>query len=99
MQALAVTGDAPLPAPWSEERTNQGRKIYFAATEDGGQVATNNRLDAINASKHVEEHLGTSIEDALVTVVKERVGLDGLEVVCTRVEIDASHAIDATLSP
>ena len=99
MEELAATGDAPLPEPWSEERTNQGRKIYFAATEDGGQVATNNRLDAINASKHVEEHPGTSIEDALRFVIKERVGLDGLEVVVTRVEIDASHAIDATLSP
>ena len=98
MQALAVTGDAPLPAPWRDEMKVQGR-LYIATRKDGGQVSTHNRLDAINASKHVEEHPGTSIEDALRFVIKERVGLDGLEVVCARVEIDASHAIDATLSP
>ena len=73
--------------------------LYIATRKDGGQVSTPNRLDAINASLHVEEHPETSIEDALTTVIKERVGLDGLEVVVTRVEIDASHAIDATLSP
>ena len=87
MQALAATGDAPLPEPWSEERTNQGRKIYFAATEDGGQVATNNRLDANNTSNYIKEHPGTSIADALVTVIKERNDLPGLTVVVTRVEI------------
>ena len=96
---LEATGDAPPPAPWSVGTREQGGKIYIAAREDGGQVSTENRLDAINASKHVEEHPGTSIEDALVTVIKQRVALDGLEVVCTRVGIDAPHAIDATLSP
>ena len=96
---LEATGDAPPPPPWSVGTKEQGGKIYFATREDGGRVATPNRLDAINAAKHVEEHPDTSIEDALVTVITQRVALDGLEVVCTRVGIDAPHAIDATLSP
>ena len=98
MQALASTGDAPLPAPWSEGRTGQGRKIYFAAIEDGGQVSTGSRLDAINASDHVEEHPETSIEDALKTAVARRVALECFEVVGARVENAAPHALDATLS-
>ena len=98
MQALAATGDAPLPEPWRDEIRGQGR-YYIAAREDGGQVATNNRLDANNTSNYIKEHPGTSIVDALVTVVKERNDLPGLEVVGTSVRIDASHAIDATLSP
>ena len=107
MQALAATGDAPLPEPWSEGSIassngryySGGSRIYIAAREDGGQVSTGNRLDAMNASYYVEEHPETSIEDALTFVIKQRVALDGLKVVGNRVEIDASHAIDATLSP
>ena len=95
MQAIAATGDAPLPEPW--QRIPGGG--CFAAREDGGQVSTRNRIDGINASNHVEEHPGTSIEDALVTVITQRVALDGLKVVGARVGIDAPHAIDATLSP
>ena len=101
MQALAATGDAPLPEPWSEGRLASGShsRFYFAAREGGGQVSTRNRIDAINASNYIKEHPGTSIVDALVTVVKERNDLPGLEVVGTSVRIDASHDIDATLSP
>ena len=95
MQALAATGDAPLPEPW--RRLSGGG--YFATREDGGRVSTNNRIDAINAAEYKVAHPETSIEDALVTVITQRVGLDGLKVVGTRVEIDAPHAIDATLSP
>ena len=96
---LEATGDAPPPAPWSVGTKEQGGKIYFATKQGGGQVTTANRLDAINAAKYVEEHPGTSIEDALVTVITQRVALDGLKVVGARVGIDAPHAIDATLSP
>ena len=86
MRALAATGDAPLPEPWRDEVRGKGR-VYFAATEDGGQVATDNRLDAMNAADHILVHPETSIEDALVSVVKERNDLPGLKVVVTRVEI------------
>ena len=87
MQALAATGAAPLPEPWSEDRTNKGSKIYVAATQDGRQVSTDNRLDAMNAADHILVHPETSIGDALVSVVKERNDLPGLKVVVTRVEI------------
>ena len=96
---LEATGDAPPPAPWSVGTKEQGGKIYFATKQGGGQVTTANRLDAINAAKYVEEHPDTTIEDALVTVITQRVALDGLKVVGARVGIDAPHAIDATLSP
>ena len=86
MRALAATGDAPLPEPWRDEVRGKGR-VYFAATEDGGQVATDNRLDAMNAADHILVHPETSIGDALVSVVKERNDLPGLKVVVTRVEI------------
>ena len=101
MQALAATGDAPPPSPWQceMEGIKYPTRIYVAAREDGGKVSTRNRLDANNASNYIKEHPGTSIVDALVTVIKQRVGLDGLKVVGARVEIDAPHAIDATLSP
>ena len=85
MRALAATGDAPLPEPWRDEVRNQ-KRIYIATKQGGGQVATDNRLDAMNASKHVEEHPGTSIEHALVSVVKERNDLAGLEVFGTSVK-------------
>ena len=85
MRALAATGDAPLPEPWREKVKGQGR-VYFAATEDGGQVATDNRLDAMNAADHILVHPETSIADALVSVVKERNDLAGLEVVGTSVK-------------
>ena len=98
MQAIAATGDAPLPEPWWDEMRGQGR-YYIAAREDGGQVSTGNRLDAMNATEHILVNPKTSIADALKIVVAERVALDGLKVVCTRVGIDAPHAIDATLSP
>jgi len=101
LQALAVTGDAPPPAPWSEGREASGTfgRFYKAKRQDGGQVVTNNRLDAMNAADYKVANPETSIEDALVTVIKQRVALDGLKVVGTRVIIDAPHAIDATLSP
>ena len=85
MRALAATGDAPLPEPWRDEVRGKGR-VYFAATEDGGQVATDNRLDAMNAADHILVHPETSIADALVSVVKERNDLAGLEVVGTSVK-------------
>ena len=101
MEELAATGDAPPPSPWQceVEGITNPRRTYVAAREDGGKFSTNNRLDANNASNYIKEHPGTSIDDALVTVVKERNDLPGLEVVGTSVRIDASHAIDATLSP
>ena len=101
MEELAATGDAPPPSPWQceVEGITNPRRTYVAAREDGGKISTYNRLDANNASNYIKEHPGTSIVDALVTVIKQRVGLDGLKVVGARVEIDAPHAIDATLSP
>jgi len=96
LQALAATGDAPLPEPWSECRRASGNKshagrVYIAATKDGGQVSTGSRIDAMNASLHIEEHPDTSIEDALTFVIKERVALDYFEVVGTRVETALSR--------
>ena len=102
MQALAATGDAPLPEPWSEGRkaSDSLSRFYFAEREDGGgRVTTDNRIDAINAADYKVANPETSIEVALKIVIEQRVALDGLKVVGNRVEIDASHAIDATLSP
>ena len=98
LEELAGTGDAPPPSPWQCEIRGQGR-YYIATRGDGGQVSTGSRIDAMNASLHVEEHPDTSIEDALTFVIKERVGLDCFEVVGTSVKNDTPHAIDATLSP
>ena len=65
-----ATGDAPLPK--SEDKSGAEDLLRRNRGRRPGQ---RHRIDAINAS--YVENPDTSIEDALVTVVKEREALDG----------------------